>query len=83
MVYENMKFYTFNDFYNRGKLIKSAYDRLSFNDKYVYKLYIYSNFLLKPYLQDRIWEFLNEPIGSCYYVTYEMLGVYVSHKELV
>ena len=32
---------------------------------------------LKEFLADKIWEYLNEPFGSAYYVSREMLGVYL------
>ena len=43
----------------------------------VYRMYIYSNRLLKESLCDKIWEYLNEPLGSVYYVSYETLGMYL------
>lgn len=39
-------------------------------------MYFYCNRLIKEWLLDKMWEYLNEPIGSCYYVSYEMLSAY-------
>lgn len=77
MVKDSMIFYNFSDFYNNAIRIKSEYEKLSVNDKCVYKLYVYSNRLLKEYIADKIWEYLNEPFGSAYYISYDMLGVYL------
>lgn len=77
MVKDNMIFYNFKDFYDNAIQIKREYDKLSVNDKIVYKYYVYSNRLLREYIADKVWEYLNEPFGSAYYVSYEMLGVYL------
>ena len=76
MIYDDMRFYTFNEFYSMRKRIKSHYERLSLEEKYIYKMYFYCNRLIKEWLLDKMWEYLNEPIGSCYYVSYEMLSAY-------
>lgn len=76
MVYDDMCFYTFDDFYSMAKRIKSHYEKLTLQEKIVYKMYFYCNRVIKEWLLDKMWEYLNEPIGSCYYVSYEMLGVY-------
>ena len=76
MIYDDMRFYTFDDFYSMAKRIKSHYEKLTLKEKCIYKMYFYSNRIIKEWLLDKMWEYLNEPIGSCYYVSYEMLGVY-------
>jgi hypothetical protein len=77
MVSPSMIFYNFFDFYENAKRIKDGYARLSVDQKKIYKMYVYSNRLLKDFLADKIWEYLNEPFGSAYYVSYEMLGAYL------
>lgn len=80
MVYDDMRFYTFNEFYDQGKRIKEHFDKLSIKDKLTYRMYVYSNRHIKDYLLDKIWEFLNEPFGSTYYVSYDMLGLYQTKR---
>ena len=76
MIYEDMHFYTFDEFYSMAKRIKSHYEKLTLQEKCIYKMYFYCNRIIKEWLLDKMWEYLNEPIGSCYYVSYEMLGAY-------
>ncbi len=77
MVDSTMVFYTFEDFYKNAKRIKKKYEKLSSYDKCIYRMYVYSNRSLRDSLADKVWEYLNEPFGSAYYVSYEMLGVYL------
>ena len=77
MVSPSMMFYNFFDFYKNAERIKMEYVNLSVEKKKVYKLYVYSNRLLKEFLADKIWEYLNEPLGSAYYVSRDMLSVYL------
>lgn len=77
IIKDSMKFFNFRDFYNKADMIKYEYDLLSFKDKRLYKLYIYSNSFMPTYLQDKIWEYLNEPLGSCYYLSKSMLIEYL------
>lgn len=77
MIDSSMIFYNFQDFYENAKRIKFKYDRLCTDDKRIYKMYIYSNRMLKEKIADKIWEYLNEPFGSFYYTSYEMLGEYL------
>lgn len=80
MVYDDMRFYTFNEFYDQGVRIKNHFIDLSVDDKLVYRMYVYSNRHIKDYLLDKIWEYLNEPFGSTYYVSYDMLGLYQTKR---
>lgn len=80
MVYDDMRFYTFNEFYDQGVRIKNHFINLSVDDKLVYRMYVYSNRHIKDYLLDKIWEYLNEPFGSTYYVSYDMLGLYQTKR---
>lgn len=77
MVNPSMTFFNFQDFYLNAKRIKSLYVNLSVEEKRIYKMYVYSNRLLSDKKVDKVWEFLNEPFGSVYYVSYEMLGEYL------
>lgn len=80
MVYDDMRFYTFNEFYDQAVRIKSHFVDLDINNKLVYRMYVYSNRHIKDYLLDKIWEYLNEPFGSIYYVSYDMLGLYQTKR---
>ena len=80
MVYDDMRFYTFNEFYDQGVRIKNHFINLSIDDKLVYRMYVYSDRHIKDYLLDKIWEYLNEPFGSTYYVSYDMLGLYQTKR---
>lgn len=77
MVNPDMMFYNFHEFYENAERIRKEYATLSVEKKSIYKMYVYSNRLLKEFLADKIWEYLNEPFGSVYYVSYEMLGAYL------
>jgi hypothetical protein len=77
MVNPSMTFFNFQDFYVNAKRIKSLYVNLSVEEKRIYKMYVYSNRLLSDKKVDKVWEYLNEPFGSVYYVSYEMLGEYL------
>lgn len=76
-VAEYLRFYNFEDFYKRKELIKFHYEQLSNKEKSIYKMYVYSNRLISDRKVDKIWEYLNEPFGSFYYVSGEMLGAYL------
>lgn len=77
IVSNDMLFNNFDDFYENAKYIKSRFDLLSRRDRQIYKMYVYSNSIIKIYVLDKMWEYLNEPMGSCYYVSYDMLGEYL------
>ena len=53
--------------------IKNKYQKLSYKEKSIYKLYVYSISNIKYNLKDKIWEYLNEPVGSCYFVSKDTL----------
>lgn len=58
VVNEMMKFETYNDFYVRRYIIKNLFDKLDYDNREIYKYYLYSNRLLSVVKVDRIWEFL-------------------------
>lgn len=74
MIQDEMRFIGFKDFYKRSRKIKSMYDRLSLEEKWTYKYYVYSNALVSQNRLDLIWEYLNEPENSEYFVSRKKLG---------
>ena len=74
MIKDEMRFIGFKDFYKRSRKIKSMYDRLSLEEKWTYKYYVYSNALISQNRLDLIWEYLNEPENSEYFVSRKKLG---------
>lgn len=74
MIQDEMRFIGFKDFYKRSRKIKSMYDRLSLEEKWTYKYYVYSNALISQNRLDLIWEYLNEPENSEYFVSRKKLG---------
>ena len=77
IVDERMKFISFDDFYQRCESIKYYYERLSTKEKRIYRMYIYSDRFLSEKVADKMWEYLNEPLGSVYYVSKETLQTYL------
>lgn len=59
MIRDNVRFSNFSDFYNKRYLIKNEYENMVFNDKLIYKYYVYSRRYLKERVCDMIWEYLN------------------------
>lgn len=74
MIQDEMRFIGFKDFYKRSRKIKSMYDKLSLEEKWTYKYYVYSNALVSQNRLDLIWEYLNEPENSEYFVSRKKLG---------
>ena len=74
MIRDEMRFIGFKDFYKRSRKIKNMYERLSLEDKWTYKYYVYSNALISQNRLDLIWEYLNEPENSEYFVSRKKLG---------
>lgn len=73
MVHGDMKFYNLKDFCNKADYIKKRYGTLGLQEKVDYKMYVYSNCFMNGRIIDKIWEYLNEPLGSCYYVSLHTL----------
>lgn len=73
MIDEELAFVGVKEFYKKRKIIREKYSRLSLDEKWKYKYYIYSHYLIEEYYKDVIWEYLNEPKGSIYYVFNEKL----------
>lgn len=76
MIYADMIFYNFNEFFDNAERIKKHFETLDIMDKKIYKMYVYSNRDIREHILDKIWEYLNEPFGSYYYVSHDMLSVY-------
>lgn len=71
--FKGIGFYGVADFCVNAKNIKSAYEKMGYCEKRMYKYYVYSNSFLTMKEQNLIWEYLNEPFGSVYYLSYEQL----------
>ena len=59
MIYDNMRFNGFPDFYSRKDIISSLYASISTNDRFIYKYYVYSRRYLRERTCDAIWEYIN------------------------
>lgn len=77
MIRDTMMFVNFKDFYENADRIKKQYTCLGTKEKIIYKMYVYSNRLLNNFLVDKVWEYLNEPFGSVYYVPKQVLELYL------
>lgn len=82
MVEKEMMFMGLKDFYNKSRYIKSLYNELCIDEKRIYKMYVYSNCLLTESQKDRIWEYLNEPFGSIWYVPQDVLKDYSKNARI-
>lgn len=56
---DNMRYYTYIDFYNKRKKIKKMYSELSNDGKLFYKWYVYANIHMNETYKNLIWDFLN------------------------
>ena len=59
-----IKFYGLLDFYPNRHEIKKAFDKLTIDNKILYKKEVYSICFEKEYTKDLIWEFLNGWVES-------------------
>ena len=73
MIKEDISFTGYKGFYMRKDVIKIKYNRLTIEEKWVYKYYVYSKRHLKEYTCDLIWRFLNDEEEPDSLVTDEML----------
>lgn len=62
-------FISYRTFYKNRHIIKDIYNKSTIKQKIQFKRYLYSITIIKPFHKDIIWEYLNEPIGSEYYVS--------------
>ena len=61
-------FVSFRTFYKNRHYIREKYKTMSYYEKLHLKRYLYSIAIITTQHKDLIWEYLNEPIGSPYYV---------------
>ena len=80
MIDDDMCFLTLKGFCRKAEYIKEKYHTLSLHDRWEYKYYVYSNYMLSRRTIDKIWEYLNEPEGSFYCVPLSSL-LFLSKKE--
>ena len=73
MIEDNLKFVTFQDFYDRHEYILERYEELSNEKKQIYKWYVYAKRNLDERTCDLIWEYLNPLSGWEWIVTKPML----------
>ena len=79
--YNSMLFNNYKEFYDKRKFIRFNYKFLSVAKKRNYKDFVYST-NLKDYFKDRIWEYLNEPLISPYYVyDYELRKIFETYEK--
>lgn len=64
MIKDNVRFIGYRGFYNRHDIIKDEYSKMLFEDKQIYKYYIYSRRYLREYTCDLIWNYLNDNLDS-------------------
>ena len=66
-VCKKMYFENFNSFFEKRTLIRLNYNFLTKKQKIEYKKFVYST-KLREEIKDKIWEYLNEPMVSPFYV---------------
>lgn len=59
MIRDCMRFIDFADFYRRKDRITTMYWDLKYDDKVIYKYYIYSRRRIREKVCDAMWEYLN------------------------
>ena len=59
MINPRLMFYNYSSFYDNSSFIRENYLKLTLDEKYIYKYYVYSRRLLREKTCDIIWEFLN------------------------
>lgn len=66
MVREDLHFIGMKDFYKKSIYIQKEYKKLTLEEKWTYKYYVYSRPLLKDdWFKDVIWQYLNEERIKC------------------
>jgi len=79
--YNKILFNNFKEFFERRNIIKNIYSILNDTFKRKYKDFVYST-NLKDYFKDKIWEYLNEPFISPYYVyDYELRKIFEIYEK--
>lgn len=67
-------FVSYRTFYKNRKYFREKYKTMTYREKLALKHYLYSITIITTMHKDLIWEYLNEPIGSEYYVSNSQLG---------
>lgn len=62
-------FISYRTFYKNRHYMRERYKTMTYYEKLSLKRYLYSITIIKTQHKDLIWEYLNEPIGSEYYVS--------------
>lgn len=65
---EIKKFSNIKEFAEEKTVNKMIYTNMSYKEKRKLKLYIYHSLKERNSQKDLIWEYLNEPIGSDYFI---------------
>lgn len=55
-----LKWFTKDEFIENGRTIKKVYDKMSSNQKRIYKWYCYANTHTTLYQKNKIWDYLND-----------------------
>lgn len=77
---EKMFFKDFDSFFEERTLIRLNYNFLTKKQKIEYKKFVYS-IKVREEIKDKIWEYLNEPMVSPFYVFEKELKKYIKNKE--
>ena len=59
LIENEMKFYTYDDFCRRRKIIKDNFLLMTENGRIFYKYYVYANSHMDLRYKNKIWDFLN------------------------
>ena len=57
---KRLEFYGLLDFYPNKENLKMLYQELTIDEKYIYKMYVYSLPFMEDDIKDLIWEYLND-----------------------
>ena len=61
---ERLLYYGLEEFYNKRILIKSLYQCKSYDEIYLYRMYVYSRAFISDTWKNNIWEYLNNDISD-------------------
>lgn len=83
---KEMKFNNLIEFIKKREIFKIYYILLTHNEKVIFKTYVYKlNY--KNKVKDKIWEYLNEPKMSPYFVSdfelFELARIYGRNKNRI
>lgn len=73
MISPSVRFIGFKEFYSKRGYIKMIYNHMLYQEKRMYKYYVYSHRHIKEHSCDLIWEFLNNDGTDDFCVTEEQL----------